>query len=72
MADDKSSMNQFTLSNIELKTKKDVDCQISDVEVMQGGMTKSLSMQPTTIKIKANMPLKGGKVVLRKASSFKQ
>lgn len=72
MADDKSSMNQFTLSNIELKTKKDVDCQISDVEVMQGGMTKSLPMQPTTIKIKANMPLKGGKVVLRKASSFKQ
>lgn len=72
MADDKSSMNQFTLSNIELKTKKNVDCQISDVEVMQGGMTKSLSIQPTTIKIKANMPLKGGKVVLRKASSFKQ
>lgn len=63
----------ITLSNLEVKTVKPVDCTIQNVVVRQSGITvKSSSASSKAVLLKANITLKEGKVKLKNAAILKQ
>ena len=64
----------ISLSNLKVKTARAVECTVQNVELRQSGVVlKSLSQgAKATAVLKANMPLKGGKAVLRNAAALRQ
>ena len=64
----------MALSNVQLNTAKLVECTVQNVEVRQAGVAvKSSSVSSTKAAVlKANMPLKGGKAMLRNAEGLRQ
>ena len=70
MSDDGMPVKSMSLSNVKLKTRKDVDCQIKDVVVIRkGALTKSA--QSEKVLLKTNLPLKGGKVTMKNVKNLK-
>lgn len=63
----------MALSNVQLNTAKPVACYIQDVKVTQIGKTvRTAATNSKAPVLKANMPLKGGKAVLKNAAGLKQ
>lgn len=70
MSDEGMPVKSMSLSNVKLKTRKDVDCQIKDVVVIRkGALTKSA--QSEKVLLKMNLPLKGGKVTMKNVKNLK-
>lgn len=70
----KKPFKGVALNNVQLKTAKPVECTVQNVEVRQAGAAvKSSSVASTKAAvIKANMPLKGGKVMMKNVRGLKQ
>lgn len=67
-----TAIKGITLSDINMKTKKPVDCQMRDVTIRQprkNGLLKFFLREPT---LKTNIPVKGGKVMMRNVRNLKQ
>ena len=63
----------MALNNVQLKTAKQVECTMQNVEVRQAGVAmKSSSDGANLAVLKANIPLKGGKVVMKNVRGMKQ
>ena len=72
--DVKKPFKGMALNNVQLKMAKPVECTVQNVEVRQAGAAvKSSSVASTKAAvIKANMPLKGGKVMMKNVRGLKQ
>lgn len=71
-SDREKTVKRMMLSNIEIGTRTPVDCQIKNVKV-NNPKTKSLhGSSRQSMQIKANLPLKGGKVRLENATGIKE
>lgn len=72
--DGKKPFKGMALNNVQLKMAKPVECTVQNVEVRQAGAAvKSSSVASTKAAvIKANMPLKGGKMVMKNVRGLKQ
>lgn len=71
-SDGNTTVKGVTLSNVKVQTKKAVDCQMKDVIVNQpeqNFLTKAFFGKAT---VKANMTLKGGKVMMKNVRNLKQ
>jgi hypothetical protein len=71
-SDGETAVKRVTLSNINMQTKRSVDCQMKDVTINQPhkeGVSKLVMMEPV---LKTNIPIKGGKVVMRNVKNLKQ
>lgn len=63
----------MALNNVQLKTAKQVECTMQNVEVRQAAVAmKSSSDGANLAVLKANIPLKGGKVVMKNVRGMKQ
>ena len=73
MEDGKKPFRGMALNNVQLKTVKPVECTIQNVEVRKAGAAvKSSTASAKAVVLKANMPLKGGKMVLKNVRGLKQ
>lgn len=72
--DGKKPFKGMALNNVQLKTAKPVECTVHNVEVRQAGAAvKSTSVSNVKAAVlKANMPLKGGKMVMKNVRGLKQ
>ena len=62
----------MALSNIQLNTAQPVECAFQNVDVKQMGVTKKAATANSKVAVvKANLPLKGGRVVLKNAAGLK-
>lgn len=71
-SDGETNVNGITLSNVSIQTKKLVDCQMKNVTINQPhkeGLSKLVMSEPV---LKTNIPIKGGKVVMRNVKNLKQ
>lgn len=71
-SDGETSVNGITLSNVSIQTKNLVDCQMKNVTINQPhkeGLSK-LFMREAVIN--TNIPIKGGKVLMRNVKNLKQ
>ena len=65
-------IKEMVLSNITINTKQPIDCKLTNVKVNQP-LTKILSRsEKPSMKLKTNMSLKGGKVLLKNATGISQ
>lgn len=64
----------MALNNVQLKMAKPVDCTVQNVEVRRAGVAvKSTKVSSSkAVVVKANMPLKGGKMVMKNVRGLKQ
>lgn len=63
----------MALSNVQLNTAQPVECTFQNVDVKQMGVTKKAATANSKAAVlKANLPLKGGRVVLKNAAGLKQ
>lgn len=67
-------LSRVSLSNVKMQTKMAVDCQMKDVEVVQPepSVVKAVSGMSNEALLRVNMPLKGGKVVMKNVKNLKQ
>lgn len=65
-------VRQMMLSNIEIGTRLPVDCQMKNVTVNQPHTKSLLENSRMIMQFKANMPLKGGKVILNNVTGIIQ
>lgn len=71
-SDGNTAVKGITLSNINMQTKKPVDCHMKDVTVKQPrkeGLSKLLMGEAI---LKTNMPIRGGKVSMKNVMNLKQ
>ena len=71
---DKGSLFRgMALSNVQLNTAKSVECTVQNMEVKQTAVKKQSAATSTkTAVLKANIPLKSGKAVLKNVAGLKQ
>lgn len=71
---DKGSLFRgMALSNVQLNTAKSVECTVQNMEVKQTAVKKQTTATSTkTAVLKANIPLKSGKAVLKNVAGLKQ
>ena len=63
----------MALSNVQLNTAKSVECTVQNMEVKQTAVKKQSAATSTkTAVLKANIPLKSGKAVLKNVAGLKQ
>ena len=64
----------MALNNVQLKMAKPVDCTVQNVEARRAGVAvKSTKVSSSkAVVVKANMPLKGGKMVMKNVRGLKQ
>lgn len=72
--DDKKPFRGVSFNNVQLNTAMPVGCMVQNVEVRQARVAvKSTNVSSTKAAvIKANMPLKGGKMVMKNVQGLKQ
>lgn len=67
-------LSRVCLSNVKMETKKAVDCQIKDVEVVQPepSVVKNVLGISNEALLRVNLPLKGGKATMKNVKNLKQ
>lgn len=66
-------LGRMSLSNVKMQTKKVVDCQMKNVEVIQPKppvVTEVLGISNEAL-LRINMPLKGGKITMKNVKNLK-
>ena len=71
-SDGETNVNGITLCNINMQTKKLVDCQMKNVTINQPHKEGLLKLVMSGPVLKTNIPIKGGKVVMRNVKNLKQ
>ena len=73
VSDDTDTFKEMSLSNIDLQTQRPVDCKMTNVEVVQPNRkVRSTSVKSSSVVLKANIPLKEGKVVMKNVKNLIQ
>lgn len=71
--DDVKQFKGMALSNVPLKTAAPVVCKVQNVKVQKNGVAvKSSPVNVNGVLLKANLPLKGGKMLLHNAGPLHQ
>lgn len=65
-------LKSFSLSNITIQTKNEVDCQMKDVIINQPKGVDTKASQGEVVVLKTNMPIKGGRVTMKNATGISQ
>ena len=71
-ADYENPVNCFSLSNVNIQTMSDVDCQMKNVTINQTKGVATKSSQGEAAVLKTNLPIKGGKVRMKNVINLKQ
>lgn len=65
-------IKEMSLSNIPINTKQPIDCKLTNVKVNQPLTKTLLGSDRPSIQLKANLPLKGNKAILKNATGIKE
>ena len=71
-SDGETAVKGMTLSNVNIQTKKPVDCQMKDVKVKQPRLDGLSKLLMGGAVLKTNMPVRGGKVSMKNVVNLKQ
>ena len=71
-SDGETSVTGITLSNVNIKTKNEVDCQMKNLQVNQPRKEGISKLLPGEAVLRTNMPLKDGKAKMKNVKNLKQ